>query len=138
VLLGVLPPAVEDPVGVRLVEQIVQPQTEARASESIGPDLGVLAVASLQASGPLPRQKVVDAVMRVGEGVRAVTNDGERSVPFSVPAHVAVQSQDQIEKPFVEEIPIGPNRVHLKSPRFDAVGDPPRDVVVALTITGDP
>jgi hypothetical protein len=49
VLLGVLPPAVEDPVGVRLAEQIVQPQTEAGPSQSIRPDLGVLTVASLPA-----------------------------------------------------------------------------------------
>jgi hypothetical protein len=137
VLLGVLPPAVEDPVGVRLVEQIVQPQTEACASQSIGPDLGILTVASLPAGGPLPCQEVVDAAVRVGEGVGAIPNDGERSAPFVVPAHVAVQSQEQIEKPFVEEVPIGPNRVHLKSPRFDAIGGPPRDVVVALAISWD-
>ncbi len=90
VLLGVLPPAVEDPVGVRLVEQIVQPQTEARASQSIRPDLGVLTVASLPAGGPLPRQKVVDAAVRVGEGVCSITNESERPAPFVVPAHVAV------------------------------------------------
>src|SRR5213596_1811237 len=35
VLFGVLPPAVEDPVGVRLVELIVQPQTEARRNHAI-------------------------------------------------------------------------------------------------------
>src|SRR5439155_8500879 len=88
-------------------------------------------------SRPLPRQKVVDAAVRVGEGVCSITNDSERPAPFFVPAHVAVQSQEQIEKPFVEEVPIGPNGIHLKSPRFDAIGGPPRHVVVALTITWD-
>src|SRR6266581_6547005 len=90
VLFGVLPPAVEDPVGVRLVELIVQPQTEARRNHAIGPDLGVLAVASLTTSGPLPCEKVVNAAMRVGEGVCSITNDVERPAPFFVPAHVAV------------------------------------------------
>ena len=89
-LLGVLPPAVEDPVSVRLAEQIVQPQTEAGARQSIWPDLGVLTVASLPAGGPLPCQEVVDTVVRVGEGVGSITNDGERPAPFVVPAHVAV------------------------------------------------
>src|SRR6266702_1309467 len=73
VLLGVLPPAVEDPVGVRLVEQIVKPQTEARRNHAIRPDLGVLAVASLTTSCPLPREKVVDAAVGVGEGVCSIT-----------------------------------------------------------------
>src|SRR5262249_17907086 len=40
------PPAVEEPVGVRLVEEIVQPQTEARRSQTIRPDLGVLSSGS--------------------------------------------------------------------------------------------
>ena len=89
-LLGVLPPAVEDPVGVRLVELIVQPQTEARRNHAIGPDLGVLTVASLTTSGPLPCEKVVNAAVRVGEGVCSITNDVERPAPFFVPAHVVV------------------------------------------------
>ena len=137
VLLGVRPPAVEDPVGVRLGEQIVQPQTEARASQSIRPDLGVLTVASLLAGGPLPCQQVVDAAVGVGEGVGSITNDGERPAPFAVPTHAAVQAQQQIEKPFVVEVAIGPYRVHLQSPRFDAIGGPARHVVVAYPISWD-
>ena len=90
VLLGVRPPTVEDPVSVRLEEQIVEPQTEACCNQSYGPDLGVLTMTSLPAGSPLPGQEVVDAAVRVAEGGGAIPNDGEGTAPFVVSAHVAV------------------------------------------------
>ena len=46
VLFRVLPPLLEGAVMVGAEDLIVEPQTEARPAESVGPDLGVLAMAA--------------------------------------------------------------------------------------------
>jgi hypothetical protein len=53
---SVLPPGFEcSGVEVRAMSVVVEPQTEARAAQSIGPNLGVLAVAAHLPAVPLLR-----------------------------------------------------------------------------------
>ena len=56
VIGGVLPPLVEGAVVISSVEPVVQPQTEASAAQSIGPDFGVFAVHADRAVPPLAGQ----------------------------------------------------------------------------------
>ena len=53
---GVLPPFIERAVMSRAEDLVIEPQTEARATESVGPDLGVLTMTAHLAVVPLLRQ----------------------------------------------------------------------------------
>jgi hypothetical protein len=52
----VVPPSIKGAVMVRVEDLVVEPQTEARTAQSIGPDLGVLAVAAHLVIVPLRGQ----------------------------------------------------------------------------------
>lgn len=86
VVLGrVVPPRVEGGVVGGAEELIVEPQTEAGAGESVGPDLGVLAMAADRTVVPLIGQVLRDSGVRPAEGVLTVADHGERPVPRVVP-----------------------------------------------------
>ena len=74
VVAGERPPVVERRRVVGTVAGVVQPQTEAGASQSVGPDLGVLAVHALRHPAPLVREMAGDGGMRPGERVVAVAD----------------------------------------------------------------
>ena len=67
---GVPPPLIERLEVRAPVQQIVEPQTEARSAQSVRPDLGVLAVATLGAREPLAMEMLGDPTVSPAEGVR--------------------------------------------------------------------
>lgn len=90
VISGVLPPAVECVVMAGLKKFVVEPQTEARATQSIGPYLSVLAVAAHLAIVPLRGQVRGHARMAPGECVVTVADHLEGSIPLRIARYVSV------------------------------------------------
>ena len=68
----------------------MEPQTEARAAQSIGPNLGVLAMNADLVFMPLVGQLSGDAGMRPGECVFAVADHLEPNIPLRIPRNVPV------------------------------------------------
>jgi hypothetical protein len=83
-LAGTRPPALEHLVMMTPVEEIVEPQSEARSGESVEPDLCVLAVHAVGTARPLARQVLDDARVRPRERALVVPDEVEWSVPFVV------------------------------------------------------
>ncbi len=90
---GVVPPRVEHLVVVGAEQVVVEPQTEAGAAQSIGPDLGVLAMDADRAFPPLVGEVAGDSRVSPGEGVLAVPDNVEWLVPAVVAGDVAVQTE---------------------------------------------
>ena len=66
----------------------MEPQTEARAAQSIGPNLGVLAMNANLAFTPLVSQVGGDTGLRPGERVFAITDHLKRIVPLLIAGDV--------------------------------------------------
>ena len=78
----IIPPAVERAVVMGGENLVVEPQTEARAAESVGPDLGIFTVATNLAVVPLLGQVSGHPRMAPGERVFAVADHFEGPIPF--------------------------------------------------------
>ena len=87
---GVVPPGFEYGVVVSAQERVVQPQTEAGPTQSIGPDLGVLAVDADRALAPLVSEVRGDGGVSPGEGVFSVPDHLKGLVPTVIAGHVPV------------------------------------------------
>ena len=74
-------------------ERVVQPQTEAGAAQSIGPDLCVLAVDADRAVAPLVSEVGRDGGVSPGEGVLSIPNHFKGLVPTVIARHVPVQAE---------------------------------------------
>src|SRR5262244_4635985 len=81
---GTHPPALEHLMMVAPAEHVVEPQAEARARESVEPDLCVLAVDAVRAARPLAREVLNDARVGPGELPIAVTDHGKWLVPIVI------------------------------------------------------
>jgi hypothetical protein len=84
VIRCVLPPLVEGGVMMTAEYLIVEPQTEARTTESVGPDFGIFAMAADLGVVPLFRQVGCNTRMAPSEGVVAIANHAEWFVPLIV------------------------------------------------------
>ena len=91
-LSGVLPPLVKCAMVVGAEDLIVEPQTEARTAESVGPNLCVLAMAAHLTVVPLLGQMRCHTRVIPDEGVRAIPDHLERLIPLVVVRHVSVQA----------------------------------------------
>ena len=90
VIGGVLPPLIEGAVVISSVELVMQPQTEASAAQSIGPDFGVFAVHADRTVPPLVGQMGGDLRIGPSERVLSVPDHLEWLVPLLVVGDVAV------------------------------------------------
>ena len=126
----ILPPLIEGGVVMRSENLIGEPQTEARAAQSIGPDLRVFTVAAHLLIIPLRGQMSGHRRMTPGKGVLAVADHLEWLIPFCIARNITMKTHQECEEPFVEEHPVRGDWVSLNTIRGDAIGRPTGYVVV--------
>jgi len=94
-LLRHIEPLVEDPVTRARGYRVAQLQAEARCTQAVRPDLGVLTVAALRSSGPLRLERLVDRAMGVDPAALGIGYHGERLVPAILAADASSEPEQQ-------------------------------------------
>ena len=85
VLSSIFPPVIERTVVFGGEDLVVEPQTETRTTESVGPDLGVLTVAAEVAVVPLIGKVSSHARVAPGERVVTVADHLKGMIPLGIP-----------------------------------------------------
>ena len=86
---------VECAVVLRVEDLVVEPQTEARSTQSIGPDFCVLAMAAHLMVVPLSGEVRGHARMTPRESVLAIANHLEGLIPFRIARNITMQTHEQ-------------------------------------------
>ena len=102
VLPGMFPPFFKSTVMVGVEDLIRESQTETGASQSVGPDLRVLAMAPDLTVVPLIGQISSNFRMTPLEGVGAVPYHLKRLGPLVISGYVSMKTEQKGKKPFKE------------------------------------